>query len=205
MCEPVTITLAAIAVAGIAAGAYSTYQQAKSAKEQAHYQSAVANNNKIIADRAADDSIKRGAVEEQRKRQDIELLKGKQIAGFAGSGTDLSSGSVFDVVGETAALGELDALTIRSNYARESYEKRVQGMNYGAQGLLFNYQAQSINPGTSAGLSAITQAGQFAGAAAGASAGGGRTPKTGGGGGTYNGSSFSNSGSSSMASSTTLR
>ena len=205
MCEPVTITLAVIAVAGIAAASYSTYQQAKSAKEQAHYQSAVANNNKIIADRAADDSIKRGAVEEQRKRQDIELLKGKQIAGFAGSGTDLSSGSVFDVVGETAALGELDALTIRSNYARESYEKRVQGMNYGAQGLLFNYQAQSINPGTSAGLTAITQAGQFAGAAAGAQGGGGGKTPSGGGGGTYNGSAVSSAGSSSMASSTTLK
>lgn len=204
MCEPVTITLAVIAVAGIAAASYSTHQQAKAAKEQAHYQSAVANNNKVIADRAAEDSIKRGAVEEERKRQDIELLKGKQIAGFAGSGTDLSSGSVFDVVGETAALGELDALTIRSNYARESYEKRVMGMNYGAQSLLYNYQAQSINPGTSAGLTAITQAGQFAGAGAGASAGGGTTPKTGGGG-TVNTGAFSSAGSSSMASSTTLR
>ena len=204
MCGPLAIVAVAAVISAAAAG-YSTYQQAKSAKEQAHYQSAVANNNKIIADRAADDSIKRGAVEEQRKRQDIELLKGKQIAGFAGSGTDLSSGSVFDVVGETAALGELDALTIRSNYARESYEKRVQGMNYGAQGLLFNYQAQSINPGTSAGLTAITQAGQFAGAAAGASAGGGTKTPSGGGGGTYNGSAVSSAGSSSLASSTTLR
>lgn len=163
MCGPlaIPIVLAVVAVAGAGATAYSTYQQAKSAKAQAHYQSAVANNNKIIADRAADDSIKRGAVEEERKRQDIELLKGKQIAGFAGSGTDLSSSSVYDVIGETAALGELDALTIRSNYARESYEKRVMGMNYGAQGLLYNYQAQSINPATSAGLSAVTSAGQF--------------------------------------------
>lgn len=199
MCGPLIIA-AAVAVAAVSA--YSTYQQAKSAKAQAHYQSAVANNNKIIADRAAEDSIKRGAVEEQRKRQDIELLKGKQIAGFAGSGTDLSSGSVFDVIGETAALGELDALTIRSNYARESYEKRVMGMNYGAQSLLFNYQAQSINPATQAGLSAITAAAPFA------SAGGGKTntPNSpSGGGGTYNGSAVSSAGSSSMASSTTLR
>lgn len=205
MCEPATITLAAIAIAGIAATSYSTYQQAKAAKEQAHYQSAVANNNKIIADRAAEDSIKRGAVEEQRKRQDIELLKGKQIAGFAGSGTDLSSGSVFDVVGETAALGELDALTIRSNYARESYEKRVMGMNYGAQSLLYNYQAQSINPGTSAALTAITQAGSFAGAASSFAGGGTTTPSSGGGGGTVNTRAFSSAGSTSMASSTTLR
>lgn len=167
MCEPISAGLAIAMVAGIAltgaagVAAYSVHQQAKSAKEQAHYQSSVANNNKVIADRAADDSIKRGAIEEQRRRQDIELLKGKQTAGFAGSGTDLSSESVYDVIGETAALGELDALTIRSNYARESYEKRVMGMNYGAQGLLFNYQAQSINPATSAGLSAVTSAGQF--------------------------------------------
>lgn len=179
MCEPITITLAAIAIAGTAASAYSTYQQAKTAKGQAKYQEGVANNNKIIADRAADDAIKRGEVEEARKRQDIELLKGKQIAGFAGSGTDLSSGSALDVIGETAALGELDALTIRSNYAREAYEKRVQGTNFQAQSLLYNYQRQSINPATSAGLTFITSAGQFAGAAAGASAGGGGA-KTGG-------------------------
>ena len=118
---------------------------------------------------------------------------------------DLASGSVLDVVGETAALGELDALTIRSNYARESYEKRVMGMNYGAQSLLSNYQAQSINPATAAGLSVITQAGQFAGATAGASAGGGGTKTPSGGGGTYNGSAFSNAGVSSMSSSTSLR
>ena len=205
MCGPVAIIAVAAVISAAAAG-YSTYTQAKAAKEQAHYQSAVANNNKIIADRAAEDSIKRGAVEEERKRQDIELLKGKQIAGFAGSGTDLSSGSVFDVVGETAALGELDALTIRSNYARESYEKRVMGMNYGAQSLLYNYQAQSINPWTSAGLTAVTTAAGFAGAAAAAKGGGSTTsPSPGGGGGTYNGSSVSSAGSSQLSSSTTLR
>lgn len=204
MCGPVAIIAVAAVISAAAAG-YSTYQQSKSAKEQAHYQSAVANNNKIIADRAAEDSIKRGAVEEQRKRQDIELLKGKQIAGFAGSGTDLSSGSVFDVIGETAALGELDALTIRSNYARESYEKRVMAMNYGAQGLLYNYQAQSINPWTNAGLTAVTTAAGFAGAAAGAK-GSTTTPSSpGGGGGTVNTGAFSSAGSSSMASSTTLK
>jgi len=176
MCDAVTIavTLGAVAAAGAGAGAYSTYQQAKSAKAQANYQSSVASNNKVIAERAADDSIKRGAVEEDRKRQDIELLKGKQIAGFAGSGTDLSSESVYDVIGETAALGELDALTIRSNYARESYEKRVMAMNYGAQALLSNYQAQSINPATSAGLSLVTSAGQFSQSALSAGFGGGK-------------------------------
>jgi len=178
MCEPVTIAVIA-AVAGVnaaaaGASAYSTYQQAKSAKAQANYESSVASNNKVIAERAADDSIKRGAVEEDRKRQDIELLKGKQIAGFAGSGTDLSSESVYDVIGETAALGELDALTIRSNYARESYEKRVMAMNYGAQALLSNYQAQSINPATSAGLSLVTSAGQFSQSALSAGFGGGK-------------------------------
>lgn len=156
----------ALAVAGAAASAYSTYRQAKVAKGQAAYQEGVAANNKIIADRAADDAIKRGEVEEARKRQDIELLKGKQLAGFAGSGTDLSSGSVLDVIGETAALGELDALIIRSNYAREAYEKRVQATNFQAQSLLYNYQSESINPTTSAGLTFITSAGQFAGAAA---------------------------------------
>ena len=202
MCGPVII--AVIAAAAIA-NAYSTSQQVKVAKGQAEYQAGVAANNKIVADRAADDSIKRGAVEEERKRQDIELLKGNQLAGFAGSGTDLSSGSALDVIGETAALGELDALSIRSNYARESYEKKVQGNNFQAQSLLYNYQQQSINPSASAGLSLITSAGQFAGAAAGAKGGGKTTSSSSGGGGTYNSSSVSGAGSSQLSSSTTLR
>jgi len=159
MCEPVTIT---IAVAGALASAYGTYQQSKAAKGQAKFQAGVARNNVILSERAAEDAIKRGEVAESQKRKEIEILKGKQLAGFAGSGSSLSSGSVFDVIGETAELGELDALTIRSNFARESYEKRIQGSNFQAESLLQTYKQQSINPATNAGLSLVSQSGQFA-------------------------------------------
>jgi hypothetical protein len=159
MCGPLAIV--AVAAISTAATTYSTYQQSNSAKEQANYQSTVANNNKIIADRAAEDLIKQGSAAEEQKRREVDILKGKQLAGFAASGTDLSSGSVFDVVGETATLGELDALTIRNNYERQAYEQRVQGMNYGAQSSLYNYQAQNINPWTNASLTAVTQSSQF--------------------------------------------
>jgi len=38
-----------------------------------------------------------------------------------------------DVVLDTAELGELDALTIRSNAEREAYGFRVQASNFGAE------------------------------------------------------------------------
>ncbi len=41
----------------------------------------------------------------------------------------MGSGSALDILGDTAALGELDALTIRSNAERESYEQRVVASN----------------------------------------------------------------------------
>lgn len=186
MCEPMTIALVVVAVAAVASAGiagYSAYQQGKVAKGAAAYQEGVAKNNEIIANRAGDDALKRGAVEEAKYRQDIDLLKGKQIAGFAASGTDIQSDSALDIIGETAAMGELDALTIRSNYEREAYKNRVEGMNFSAQNLLLNYQRQSINPGTNAALtstsSLLGSAQQFGAAFAGGKGGGGGGESTG--------------------------
>ena len=56
----------------------------------------------------------------------------EERVGFASRNIDLGSDVVLDTLSDTAALGELDALTIRSNAAREAYGYQVQGMNYEA-------------------------------------------------------------------------
>ena len=52
---------------------------------------------------------------------------------MAANGLDLTFGSPLDTLVDTATLGELDALTIRSNAYREERDIRQQGANYRGQ------------------------------------------------------------------------
>ena len=135
MCEPTTILLAATA-AGTALTAYGQYQQGQAAEAQGRYQAAVSRNNQIIAERMAKDALERGKTEEALHRQKVERFKGAQRAALAKSGVVVDQGSALDVLLDTAEMGELDALTIRSNAEREAYGYRVKGMNFAAEGEL---------------------------------------------------------------------
>jgi hypothetical protein len=132
MCEPTTIAMASLAMTALGGGvsAYGQVQQGKAAEGQANYQAAVGRNNAIIAERQARDSEERGAADELAQRRQTAAVLGKQRAGMAANGVDLSSGSPLDILGDTAAFGELDALTVRSNAAREAYGFRAQGSQF---------------------------------------------------------------------------
>lgn len=125
------ISLATTAI-GFGLQMYGQNQAAKAQAGQYNYQAAVDRNNKIIADRQAEDAIKRGEQDEEEHRRKVASIKSDQRVGFASRGVDLGSDVVIDTLSDTAMLGELDALTIRSNAAREAYGYRVQGMNYEA-------------------------------------------------------------------------
>ena len=105
-------------------------QQGAAARQAADYQAAVARNNAILAERQAQDSLQRGQIAEAQKRQETALLAGRQKAVMAGNGVDLTFGSAVDILGDTAALGEQDALTVRSNAEREALGYRQQAGNY---------------------------------------------------------------------------
>lgn len=106
------------------------------ARASGDYSAAVFGMNADIADEQAKDAIARGAEAEQRSRADTRGALGEQRVGFAAQGVDLASGSAADVQGDTAYLGELDALTIRNNAKREAWGYTVEGTNYRAQGQL---------------------------------------------------------------------
>jgi hypothetical protein len=89
-------------------------------------------NNQAVADLMADDARKRGEIAEARQREKTRQILGTQTAKLAAQGTDLS-GSALDILGDTAASGELDALTVRSNAAREAWGHRVKATDYAAQ------------------------------------------------------------------------
>lgn len=132
MCEPTTMLMIASTV--ISAGA--AVQQGNAANAAGKYNAQVAEMNATLADRRAKDALERGAVEEQQKRAQVAQLQGRQKAAMAANGVDLTFGSPLDTLVDTAVLGDLDALTIRQNSAREAYDFRVQGVNSRADGAL---------------------------------------------------------------------
>lgn len=141
------ISLATTAL-GFGMQMYGQRQQGKAAAAEYAYKAGVDRNNKIIADRQAEDAIKRGQAEEEEHRRKVSQVKGSQRTAFAARGIDLGSDVVIDTLSDTAMLGELDALTIRNNAEREAYGYRVQGMNYeasAANNLLAGKNAKSAS------------------------------------------------------------
>lgn len=143
MCEPLTAIAVASAVGGTLLTGAGQMQTANANAAALKYNSQVSEMNAVLADRRAKDAIERGQREEQRKRLEIAQLKGRQIAALSDSGVDIGFGSPLDTIVDTAVLGELDALTIRSNAAREAYEYKVQGVNARADAALSRANAQS--------------------------------------------------------------
>lgn len=194
MCDPVTATLVVIAVAGAGTAAYGAHQQASAQKKSAKFQAAVARNNQVIAKRKAETERKRGKQEERNYRSKLEQIKGKQRSGFAGSGVVVDSDTAFEMLGDTAYLGEIDALTIRNNADQRAYGFEVQGMNFEANANAKIAEAKNIHPwfnatnaflggasGSAGGIASSYSAGQAGSAGGGAAAGGGGAAAGGGG------------------------
>lgn len=132
MCEPATLSAVSIGatVLGTGVSIYGQMQQGQAASKMAAYQRGVAENNAILANRAAQDALDRGKAEERRRREATRQLIGRQRAVLAGNGVVVDQGSALDITTDTAGMGELDALTIRSNAEREAAGFRAQGANF---------------------------------------------------------------------------
>lgn len=161
-----SISASTIAMASLAATAVGTgvsvmgQMQQQQAQQQAMamqgaqaiYQGQVARQNQTFAqqqgERQAADAKARGEVAEASRRRLMGQQIGEQTARLAGQGTDLE-GSPTDILGDTAAAGEFDALTIRSNAAREAYGYKLSGemagAGYGNDATMAGYKAGNSN------------------------------------------------------------
>lgn len=139
MCDVV----AALTIASTALGAYGQIQAGKAEAAASNYNAKVSEMNASISEKRAKDAILRGQEEEQQQRQKTAQIIGQQRAAMAANGVDLSFGSPLDTLVDTAYMGELDALTIRKNAAREDYDYRVQAANGTANANLSRMNAKS--------------------------------------------------------------
>lgn len=119
----------ALALGSTLLGAAGQVQQGKAAKEAGEYNAKVGEMNAVLSERRAKDTFERGQQAEQMKRQEVQGVIGRQQAAMAANGVDLTFGSPLDTLVDTATMGELDALTIRTNTAREAYDFRVDAAN----------------------------------------------------------------------------
>ena len=119
MCGFVEAMTAISAVGSMLGSAASARQQADHSAANARYSAAVARNNATIARQQAD--FEEGSGREQARR----ALSARQ-ARFAASGVATGTGSPLDVLGDTAADAEIDALAVR-------YGGRVQANRFETQ------------------------------------------------------------------------
>lgn len=113
----------------VAIGAVSGLMQGSAAERQANQQAAALRQNALYLNQAANDARVRGEYEADWQRIGTQSLIGTQRAAQAASGGVVESGSYGLMTQDTAQLGELDALTISNNAAREAYGYQVEASN----------------------------------------------------------------------------
>lgn len=92
----------------------------------ANSQADLSDYNAAVADVQAQDAHDRGALAADRFRARTRALIGEQRVGFAAGNIDVGFGSTVDVQADAAFLGELDALTVRTDAAREAWGFKIE-------------------------------------------------------------------------------
>lgn len=149
-------------IAGTVAGAYGAYKQSKATKASLEYQASVARNNAEYSESQARDAIRRGQVAENDVRRRTAQLEGSQRARLAANGIDLGEGSALNILLDTSYFGELDALNVRDNSAREAAGFRTQRSNQSSNASLLDARAGMEDPFGAATTTLLTGAGAVA-------------------------------------------
>ncbi len=115
-----------VAAIPIAIGLVGGLMQGQQQKAQAASQADALRQNALYLNNAADDAKVRGAIDADQYRVQTRNLIGTQRAAQAANGGLVNEGTNAIIQQDTAQLGELDALTIANNAAREAYGYQVE-------------------------------------------------------------------------------
>lgn len=122
---PAAVSVAMMAGSAVL-GAIGDANKAQAQAAQYNYQSQVARNNQIIAQRNALLARQQGEADVEKQQLKTSALEGSQRAALAAQGGDVNSGSPLDIVGDTARAGYTDAATLRNNAAYKAYNYDLQ-------------------------------------------------------------------------------
>lgn len=129
MCEPVSLSMIALAAAGTAVSAYGQVKQGQYAEQASEY-------NAKVSEQQAKQAEDEGLSAEVLQRTHIRQALGQQRAAMASSGAVVDSGSFGNVLDDTVKTGEMDIMTIRSNAAKKAWGYRVGAEQERTQGKL---------------------------------------------------------------------
>jgi hypothetical protein len=155
---------ASIVISGVSAlmGWFSNRSAAKAQRKAAEADAELQDYNADVADIQAQDALERGEVEADKYGAAVRRMVGAQRANYATQGVDVSSGTPMDVQADTAQWGEINALQIKSNAAREAwgykveaYDSRKRAMFERKEGLMLQKAGN-----TAAWASVVAAAGQ---------------------------------------------
>ena len=157
-----------LATLGTALGAVGAITSMGGRAAASDYSSVIAAQNAQIAKQQADLAGAAGdqqvAMQQAKTRATVGAIKAAQAA----SGIDVNTGSAVDVRSSAAELGQLDAISIRSNAARTAYGYQTQSASDLAQSQLDRFEAKNdrtagyLNAGTSV-LGGVSKALQLTG------------------------------------------
>lgn len=124
-------------------GAVGAVQQGQAQASAAEYNAQLSNRNAAVAKENANIAGQAGSeqayIQSQKTRAEVGSIKASQAA----SGIDVNSGSALDVRTSARELGELDALTVRSNATKEAYGYVNQAANFKSQANLDEFEAKN--------------------------------------------------------------
>lgn len=136
-------TIASLAGAGISA--LGSIQQGKAAAASANYNAQMAANNAAIQRQNSSFAAQEGTANTEAASMKARAEYGAIKANQGASGVDVGSGSSVDVRSSARELGQLNALTVRSNAARQAYGYQTAAMNDEAQSGLDKSQAANAS------------------------------------------------------------
>lgn len=152
--DPISMAVLAAASGGVQV--MGALNEGKANSNAAAYRAQVARNNEIIANQNAKWAEQQGNAEESAQGMKTRAGVGRLVAGQSATGVDVNTGSYADVQDAASALGELDAMTIRSNMSRKVYAYKADAASKGAEAQLLD--AESRNAKQAGKLKALSSA-----------------------------------------------
>lgn len=151
MCDPVSLTVLAVAATAVTAGGQIYAANAEAASQQ--YAAKVNDRNAKLAESAREDANRRGEQEQLRNWRKVSQRMGKQRAEFGALGLDLSFGTPADIQEDELMLGMEDASIIAENTQKEVKGFDIEAANYRDNAAMNRYNAKAAK---TAGLISAT-------------------------------------------------
>ena len=145
MCDPISMITGAASAASTAIGIAQQQQRAGAERGAWAWQAAQARQAAAVEEQRAATEEAEGAAAAEAARRKAALRFGSTQARLASQGADLL-GSPVDVLGDIAAEGEQDALSLRYRGMRDAWEHRVRASARQAEARRFEAEAAAVDP-----------------------------------------------------------